>query len=243
MSLIVLYFLHDTSVLSFYIDVVLTLSIQRKPFLYKPTCNYCSWWRHQMETFSALLTLYAGNSLVTGEFPAQRPVTRSFDVFSDLCLSKQLSKQSWQFCTHNGLSFWYIDNEFSWQNQCRKRVLLLCNNKLWCHLVSAGLGCNMGTNGWNIVNKQRVLMHGHQGWSVTFICDMYIRVVYSFCWFCCLFIIVTWWYMWCIVWASGNQEQVQGCFVTLWLFIISCYSLYKTTLCLLCSWKPAWSLK
>ena len=28
-----------------------------------------SWWRHQMETFSALLALFAGNSPVTGEFP------------------------------------------------------------------------------------------------------------------------------------------------------------------------------
>ena len=32
-------------------------------------------------TFSALLALCEGNSLVTGEFPAQRPVTRSFDAF------------------------------------------------------------------------------------------------------------------------------------------------------------------
>ena len=39
------------------------------------------WWRHQMETFFALLALCAGNSPVTGEFPAQKPVTRSFDVF------------------------------------------------------------------------------------------------------------------------------------------------------------------
>ena len=36
-----------------------------------------------------------GNSPVAGEFPAQRPVTRSFDVFFDLCLNKWLSKQSW----------------------------------------------------------------------------------------------------------------------------------------------------
>ena len=34
-----------------------------------------------METFSALLTICAGNSPVAGEFPAQRPVTRSFDIF------------------------------------------------------------------------------------------------------------------------------------------------------------------
>ena len=31
-----------------------------------------------------LLTICAGNSPVTGEFPTQRPVTRSFDVFFDL---------------------------------------------------------------------------------------------------------------------------------------------------------------
>ena len=54
-----------------------------------------AWWRHRMETFFALLAICAGNSLVTGEFPAQRPVTRSFDVFFDLRLNKHLSKQSW----------------------------------------------------------------------------------------------------------------------------------------------------
>ena len=52
-------------------------------------------WRHQMETFSALLVLCAENSPVTGEFPPQRPVTRSFDVFFDMRLNKGLSKQSW----------------------------------------------------------------------------------------------------------------------------------------------------
>ena len=58
--------------------------------------NICwPWWRHQMEAFSALLAICAGNSPVTGEFPAQRPVTRSFDVFFDLRLNKRLSKQSW----------------------------------------------------------------------------------------------------------------------------------------------------
>ena len=34
-----------------------------------------------METFPALLAICAGNSTVTGELPAQRPVTQSFDVF------------------------------------------------------------------------------------------------------------------------------------------------------------------
>ena len=59
------------------------------------------WWRHQMETFSALLAICAGNSPVPGEFPTQRPVTRGFDVFFDLRLNKRLSKQSlgWWFET------------------------------------------------------------------------------------------------------------------------------------------------
>ena len=54
-----------------------------------------SWWRHQMETFSALLAICAVSSPVTGELTAQRPVKRSFDGFFDLRLNKQLSKQSW----------------------------------------------------------------------------------------------------------------------------------------------------
>ena len=73
-----------------------------------------TWWRHQMETFSALLALCEGISPVTGEFPSQRPVTRSFDVFFDLRMNKRLSKQPrgrgfdtpsrplWRHC--NGLS-------------------------------------------------------------------------------------------------------------------------------------------
>ena len=48
-----------------------------------------------MEIFSRLLAICARNSQVTGEFPAQTPVTRSFDVFFDLHLNKRLSKQLW----------------------------------------------------------------------------------------------------------------------------------------------------
>ena len=54
-----------------------------------------------METFSALLALCAENSPASGEFPSQRPVTRSFD-FSLICaLNKRLSKHSrgWWFET------------------------------------------------------------------------------------------------------------------------------------------------
>ena len=48
-----------------------------------------------MEAYSALLAICAGNSPVPGKFPAQRSVTRSFDVFFDLHPNKRLSKQLW----------------------------------------------------------------------------------------------------------------------------------------------------
>ena len=62
-----------------------------------------------METFSALLAICAGNSPVSGEFPAQRPVTRSFDIFFDLCLNKRLSKNREagdlrRYCAHGDVS-------------------------------------------------------------------------------------------------------------------------------------------
>ena len=44
-----------------------------------------------METIPTLLALCVGNSPVTEEFPSQRPVTGSFDVFFDLRLNKRLS--------------------------------------------------------------------------------------------------------------------------------------------------------
>ena len=78
-------------------------------------CGYIirlTWWRHQMETFSALLTICAGNSPVTGEFPEQRPVTLNFDVFFDLPVNKRLSKQSWGWWFEKvSRSFWRHSNE------------------------------------------------------------------------------------------------------------------------------------
>ena len=60
-------------------------------------------WRHQMETYSALLVICARNSPATGECPAQSPVTWSFDISFDLRLIKRPSKQSrgWWFDTQS----------------------------------------------------------------------------------------------------------------------------------------------
>ena len=75
--------------------------------------NSC-WWRHQMETFSALQALCTGNSPVISGFPAQRPVTRRFDVFFDLRLNKQLSKQAW-----GCMVIWDANALFMMPLQCR----------------------------------------------------------------------------------------------------------------------------
>ena len=50
----------------------------------------------------ALLAICVGNSPVTGEFPAQRPVTPSFDVFFDLRLNKRFYAVNWCVSRWNG---------------------------------------------------------------------------------------------------------------------------------------------
>ena len=92
------------------------LSFQYVMFQYIRRCyNGSLWWCHQMVTSSALLVLCVGNSPVTGEFPSQRPVTRSFDVFLDLCLNKRLNKQSWGWWFEtSSCSLWRQYSELYW---------------------------------------------------------------------------------------------------------------------------------
>ena len=60
---------------------------------------------------------WPGNSPVTGELPLQRPVTRNFDVFFDLCLSKRLNKQSWDWWFETpARSLWRYCN--GWPTRC-----------------------------------------------------------------------------------------------------------------------------
>ena len=92
------------------------------------------WWRHQMETFSALLAICAGNSPVPGEFPGQRPVTQSFDVFFDLRLN-------------NG---WVNNREAGDLRRCRAHydvivmlqkmhIILLCFYWIWLYMMMSDL--------------------------------------------------------------------------------------------------------
>ena len=69
------------------------------------------------------------NSSVTSEFPSQRPVTRSFDVFFDLCLNKRLSKQSW--------GWWFETPSYSLWRHCNEPINYVhgtggnCMNCMW----------------------------------------------------------------------------------------------------------------
>ena len=98
-----------------------------------------SWWRYQMGTFSALLVICAGNSPVTGEFPAQRPLTQSFDVYFDLRLNKQLSKQSW--------GWWFVTPSRSLWRHCNViRVAHLSHNRLYTRLCDCCVCHYLTTN-------------------------------------------------------------------------------------------------
>ena len=85
-----------------------------------PDMCFHPWCRHQMETFSALSALCAGNSQVTGEFPSQRPVTQSFDVFSFLICAwlHGFKSKSWGWWLETpSRSLWHQCNEtVSWNN-------------------------------------------------------------------------------------------------------------------------------
>ena len=79
------------------------------------------------------VTGLAGNSPVTGEFPAQRPVMRSCDVFFDLGLNQQLSKQ-WR-------RRWFETPPLSLWRQCDGYLYLsTCSISLWLKLTQ-NCGC------------------------------------------------------------------------------------------------------
>ena len=111
------------------------------------------WWRHQMETLFALLAICVGNSLVTGEFLAQRPVTRSFGGFFDLRLNKRLSKQSWA---------WWIEtpSRSLWRHRNALISCILYWSDLWICIVNDYIHCSkhLREQGWFFIPHSRRLI-------------------------------------------------------------------------------------
>ena len=94
-----------------------------------------TWWRYQMETFSALLAICAENWPIPGEFPAQRPVTRCFDIFFDRHPNKRLSKQWW--------GWWFETSSCPlWRHRNGMRYMLfyILTETLPCHDIIMHIG-------------------------------------------------------------------------------------------------------
>ena len=132
-----------------------------------------------MATFSVLLAICAGNSTVSGEFPTQRPVTRSFDVFSDLRLHKRLTKQSrgwwfetqshplWRHC--NVIHVYVFINAFWSISWCGWRLCLILSGLDCFTLFKLGIGGGLRSPAlltWNLDNQVNDLWktHLHSWW-------------------------------------------------------------------------------
>ena len=136
-----------------------------------------AWWRHQMETFSALLSLCEGNSLVTGGFPSQRPVTRSFDVFYYLRLNKRLSKQSTRrWYEAPSRSLWRHSNVIGLPNLSKCQIQQL---HWWIHLVLVSYMVSVWTRRSGLSLKFGIWFHK--------ICNIFhkirVRYMVSYWWF------------------------------------------------------------
>ena len=85
--------------------------VWHKYSLQETTSRYISYKQFMIassnEIIFALPTLCEGNPPVTGAFPSQRPVARSFDVFFDVRLNKRSSEQSrWRCFEMPWCSLW-----------------------------------------------------------------------------------------------------------------------------------------
>ena len=112
-----------------------------------------------------------------GEFPTQRPVTRSFDVFFDLRLNNRLSKHSWGWWFETlSWSLWrhHNDNEVllfhdvrfqphSW-NWCW-RIRQWCANTVYPKKYAHGFVvlCFVVVTQAFIMNSHEIIIHFHQG--------------------------------------------------------------------------------
>ena len=129
-----------------------------------------------------LLAICAENSPVPGEFPTQRPVTRSFDVFFDLCLNKRLRKQSrgWWFETLS-CPLWrhrYVN--------IGSLVLAKITRNLDRSLVLAKITRNFDPDRQWLVAEYATIYLLNQWWlsSLTYICVTRSQSVTCFCVLC-----------------------------------------------------------
>ena len=94
---------------------------------YHVRTGLCSWWRHKNGNIFGVTGLLCGEFIGYRWIPARRPGTRRFDVFFDLCLNQQLSKQwrrrcsLWRHCTVDFCSNDEVQRQFEKPNPRRRR--------------------------------------------------------------------------------------------------------------------------
>ena len=148
-----------------------------------------------MERFSALLAIYAGNSPVPGEFPAQRQVTRSFDAFFDLHPNQRLSKHSWgwwfetpsrplwRHCNENQ----FIRHYGTFEDICACKTISLYREEVMYLFLTL---CTVEHKRMITLNSQHVFISRYSIWLVYFHTitrgDMNIR--YMAIWVCNLIV-------------------------------------------------------
>ena len=123
-----------------------------------------SWWRHQMETFSALLAIGAGNSPVTGEFP-HKGQWRGALMFSLICAWKNgwvnnreagaLRRQ----CAHYDVIVMF---KFKCPNHAY-RLVYLCAGLCWtCHVFPwTNVKSIFSFFIWNWYRHALIYLHGY----------------------------------------------------------------------------------
>ena len=120
-----------------------------------------------METFSAFLAICAGNSPGT----AQRPVTRSFDVFFDPRLNQRLSKQPW--------GWWFETPSWSLWRQCNAHRLESSDTSQWGPSVMLTFSGDQLWNHWFDTHSSLQWRHNEQWASqITSLTNVY-STVYS----------------------------------------------------------------
>ena len=98
------------------------------------------------------LTGHLCGEVVPGEFPAQRPVMWSFDVFCNLRLNKRLSKQSW--------GWWFeMQSRLLWCHRNDQNLTVIClpeTLKVW--KVGFKTGNFFLLNVWKMYLKNKFLL-------------------------------------------------------------------------------------
>ena len=139
-----------------------------------------------MEIFAAILAIRAGHSPVSGEFPAQRPVTRSFDVFFDLRLNERLSKHSWGWWLETpSRPLWRPSKEEMWCHVIIKFIweapAYFCTETL-PNINTRHIGDEISSKENNADKKTFYRLLGHVGSFITHRCCEVLKVSIIFTW-------------------------------------------------------------